>query len=160
MASYLRMNLDEEQNLTETLLKEKIQNYISTKMDTKIESVELKQNLDETTIDAIVGWSESSLFFIANNLYVNPTKVENADLLAAKLSVLLDIPTETLKPKFIPRTRRHLEIIHKMSIGTRDLVNKRIDTEILAVKEKRLEKTDAIYPFLIIEDNLLRFYPE
>lgn len=112
-------------------------------MDTPLESIEVKPNLDETTIDSIVSWGEPSLFFIANNLYVNPTKVENANLLAAKLSVILGMPTEELLTRFTMRKRRHLEIIHKMSIGTRDLVNKRIDAEMLAVKEKRLEKNEC-----------------
>lgn len=129
-------------------------------METPVESVEIKSNLDEATIDTIVSWGDEAFFFISNNLYVNPTKVDNANLLAAKLSVLLEIPTEELLPKFAMRKRRHLEIIHKMNIWTRDLVNKRIDAEILAVKEKRLEKTNAVYPYLKIEDNLLRFYPE
>jgi cell division protein FtsI/penicillin-binding protein 2 len=129
-------------------------------MDTPIESVEVKANLDDDTVDKIAKLGENSLFFIANNLYVNPTKVENANLLAAKLSVVLDVGQDSLLPKFKERKRRHLQIIHKMSIGTRDMVGKRRDAEILAVKEKRIEKEQAIYPFLKIEDNLVRFYPE
>lgn len=47
-----------------------------------------------------------------------------------------------------------------MSIGTRDMVNKRIDTEIQAVKNKQLTPLEAIYPFIKIDDNLVRYYPE
>jgi stage V sporulation protein D (sporulation-specific penicillin-binding protein) len=160
LSAYLRTDLSNEKNLTEGVLKERIRNYIGTKMDTPIESVEVKANLDDETVDKITSLSEESLFFVANNLYVNPTKVANASLLGAKLSVVLAMEAEELLPKFTPRKRRHLQIIHKMSIGTRDIVNKRIDAEILAVKEKRMEKDNAIYPFLKIEDNLVRFYPE
>ncbi len=160
ISAYLRTDLAEDKDFTEESVKKKIREYIDMKMDTPLESIEVKANLDESTIDSIVDWAEPSLFFIANNLYVNPTKVENSSLLAAKLSVILGMPNEDLLSKFTMRKRRHLEIIHKMSIGTRDLVNKRIDAELLAVKEKRLEKTEAVYPYLKIEDNLLRYYPE
>jgi cell division protein FtsI/penicillin-binding protein 2 len=160
IGSYLRTDLSEEKDITESSLKERIREYISIKMDTPIESVEIKQDLDEATIDTIVWWWEESLFFIANNLKVNPTKVKDGVLLANRLAPLLNIPVENIMPKFTPRKNRHLGIIQKMSIGTRDIVNKRIESELLAIKESRLEKTDAIYPFLIIEDNLMRFYPE
>ena len=50
-------------------------------MDTPIESVEVKANLDDETVDEITNLSEDSLFFVANNLYVNPTRVQNAGLL-------------------------------------------------------------------------------
>ncbi len=160
LSAYLRKDLSLEKNITETSLKEWIRDYISFKMNTPLEDIELKSALDDDTVGAITELAEPSLFFIANNLHVNPTKVANISLLAAKLSVILGIPVETITPKLMPKRRQHLEIIHKMSLSTRDLVNKRIDTEITAVKEKRLEKTDAIYPFLKIEDNLVRYYPE
>jgi|GEM_PF-3958411 len=66
----------------------------------------------------------------------------------------------SLREKLSIRKKRHLEIIKKMSIGTRDMVNKRIDTELLTIKNKQLTPLDAIYPFIKIEDNLVRYYPE
>jgi len=47
-----------------------------------------------------------------------------------------------------------------MSIGTRDIVNKRINTEFQAVKNKQLTTLDAVFPFIKIDDNLVRYYPE
>lgn len=129
-------------------------------MNEPITQVEIKGNLDEKTIETISSWNNEALFFISNNLYVNPTKIQNRDLLKAQVHTLLGIDEKMLDLKFSIRTKRHLEIIRKMTIGTRDMVNKRIETERLAVKNGQLLPVQAIYPFLIIEDNLLRYYPE
>lgn len=51
-------------------------------------------------------------------------------------------------------------MIRKMSIDVRDMVSKRIETEKLALKNKQLNPEDAIAPFIKIEDNLVRYYPE
>ena len=67
---------------------------------------------------------------------------------------------ETIKNKFKVRAKQHLEIIRKMSIGTRDIVSKRIETERLAVKNGQILEENTIYPFIKIEDNLVRYYPE
>lgn len=47
-----------------------------------------------------------------------------------------------------------------MSIWTRDMVNKRITAERLAVKNGQVDEKNTIYPFIKIEDNLVRYYPE
>jgi hypothetical protein len=54
-------------------------------MDAPIESMELARDLDEDAIEVIGSWQDPSIFFVVNNLYVNPTKVINKDLLAEKL---------------------------------------------------------------------------
>jgi glutaredoxin 2 len=63
------------QNISVGELKTKIRNYLLGRMDSPIESVELARDLDETTIEVIGSWQEPSLFFVVNNLYINPTKV-------------------------------------------------------------------------------------
>lgn len=58
------------------------------------------------------------------------------------------------------RKKQHLEIIRKMNVSTRDAVLKRINAERNAIKNKELYIEDSIVPFIKIEDNLVRFYPE
>ncbi len=108
----------------------------------------------------ISSWQEPSLFFVVNNLYVNPTKVNNKNLLAAKLATILGIENEKILPKLEIRRKQHLEIIRKMSVSTRDAVLKRLSAERSALKNKELYVEDSIVPFIKIEDNLVRFYPE
>lgn len=141
-------------------MKEKIRNYLSLKMDSPIDDIEVANNLDEKTIETISAWQDPSLFFVVNNLHANPTKVQDVPILVAQISALLHIPEETLTQGFTIRKRRHLEIIRKMSISARDMVNKRIETEILALKNKQLDPEDTISSFIKIEDNLVRYYPE
>lgn len=40
------------------------------------------------------------------------------------------------------------------------MVNKRVTTEKAAVKNGQIDEFNAIYPFIKIEDNLVRYYPE
>lgn len=160
MSAYLRTDLSQEKDLTESAMKQKIQSYLALKMDTPIEDIDIASNLPEDVIATIESWQDPSLFFVVNNLRVNPTKVTNAPILVAQLSTLLDIPEETLNQKLTIRKRKHLEIIRKMSISVRDMVNKRIETEKLALKNNQLTPEQTIIPFLKIEDNLVRYFPE
>jgi cell division protein FtsI/penicillin-binding protein 2 len=160
MSTYLREDLSARTDLTDTLLKTMIQDYLKRKISEPITSVNIAADLDEEVIENIIARGHEELFFISNNLYVNPTKITNADVLTAELSTLLTIDPEILRNKFKIRTKQHLEIIRKMSIGTRDMVNKRISTEKLAVKNGQIEEQSTIYPFIKIEDNLIRYYPE
>lgn len=160
MSAYLRADIATEKDITEADMKQKIRNYLALKMDAPIESVDIATNLSEETITTIESWQDPSLFFVVNNLYVNPTKVQNAPILTAQLSTLLGVPSDTISSKLTIRKKRHLEIIRKMSISVRDMVNKRIETEKLALKNKQLNPEDAISPFIKIEDNLVRYYPE
>lgn len=129
-------------------------------MDSPIESVEIAQALPESVIQTIDNWQEDSLYFIANNLYMNPVKVTDRTSLISRLMVMLEKSREELEPKFEIRKKRHLEIIRKMSVSTRDLITKRINAEKLALSSKVLSREDSIYYFLKIDDNLIRYYPE
>ena len=66
-----------------------LESHIQTRISTPIESVLLKESLDESTIEVINGLDNPALFFIVNNLYINPTKVTNPDALADKLVSIL-----------------------------------------------------------------------
>ena len=77
-----------------------------------------------------------------------------------KLSDALAIPLEEVSPKLEIRRKRHLEIIRKMSVSTRDAVVKRVNAEKTAIKNKEILLENSIVPYIKIEDNLVRFYPE
>lgn len=160
MSTYLREDLSKQEDMTESKLKTMIQDYLKRKIAEPITSVHIASDLDESLIEDIIRRGHEELFFISNNLYVNPTLVKNPAVLTAELSTLLKIESSVLENKFKIRKKQHLEVIRKMSIGTRDMVNKRIDTERLAVKNGQILEENAIYPFIKIEDNLVRYYPE
>lgn len=160
MGTYLHDDFIARKEMTVTEMKEKIRVYLGARMDAPIESVEVAEALDEKAIEQIDAWQESSLYFVSNNLYLNPTKVQNKEELIARLSVILGKTREDLVPKFEIRKKRHLEIIHKMSVTTRDVITKRMNAEKIALNTKQLDKNESIYYFLKIEDNLVRYYPE
>lgn len=102
-----------------------IQNRISTPIDDKV----LKESLDDTMIEAINKLNDPALFFVSNNLHVNPIKVSNPIELTNKLIPIIGIPRETLESAFVIKKKAYIVILSKMSIMTRDIVKKRIDTE-------------------------------
>jgi cell division protein FtsI/penicillin-binding protein 2 len=75
VGNYIREDLASVTTITVSELKTKIRDYLQFRMDAPIESVELYRELDETKIELIASWQEPSLYFVVNNLYVNPTKV-------------------------------------------------------------------------------------
>ena len=119
-----------------------------------------QKNLDEKTIERISSWQDSSLSFVDNHLYVNPLKVSDRNSLASKLSDALWMTLDRTLAKLDIRKKQHLEIIRKMSVSTRDAVVKRMNIERTAIQNKELLLENSIIPYLKIEDNLVRFYPE
>ena len=160
MSAYLREDLSTTKSITVTELKSKIKTYLTAKMDSPIESVQVAENLDEKIIERITSWQDPSLFFVVNNLYVNPLKVTDKSILANKFSDALGMSLEEASAKLEIRKKRHLEIIRKMSVSTRDTVVKRMNTERTAIKNKQLLVENSIVVYLKIEDNLVRYYPE
>ncbi len=168
IGNYIRKDLTETKWLTETVIREMLESYLQTRINTPIEDITIKESLDESTIEVINRLDNPALFFIVNNLHVNPSKITNPDILADKLVSILWIPKETLLWAFVIKKRQHLDILKKMSIMTRDIVKKRIDTEkwilaTLSSKDNIREiwiSENAIFPFIKIEDNLVRYYPE
>jgi hypothetical protein len=102
--------------MTESKIKKKIQEYLKRRVSEPITSVLIAGNLDEKLIENIIQLEYSELFFISNNLYINPTLIKNPEILANNLSEVLKIEKNDLQQKFTIRQKRHLEIIRKMSI--------------------------------------------
>jgi hypothetical protein len=102
--------------MTESKIKKKVEEYLKRRVSEPITSVLIASNLDEKLIENIIQLEYSELFFISNNLYVNPTLIKNPEILASNLSEVLKIEKNDLQQKFIIRQKRHLEIIRKMSI--------------------------------------------
>ena len=111
-------------------------------------------------IEVIGSWQDPSIFFVVNNLYINPTKIGDKVLLATKLAGVLGTDISKIQTKLEIRKKQHLEIIRKMNVSTRDAVIKRVTTETTAIKNKELFIEDSVVSYIKIEDNLVRYYPE
>ncbi len=165
MSTYLRSDLTLEKNITVTELKNRIKIYLQLKIDSPRDEVLIKENLDEANIQQIMAWQEPSLYFIANNLWVNPTKIIDRNALSVKISDSLGIPVAEVQKSLSLRKRAHLDIIKNINVSTRDAVLKRLSRERDAIKNKEIVLEESILPFIKQEDidnseNLIRFYPE
>lgn len=179
IGAYTKVDFTAEKNITEDTLKKWIRTYLQNKIESPVESVLIAENLNDDSINKINAlWSEA-LFFVVNNLYVNPTKVHSPDTLANALAGTLGKNASEILPKFAIRKKQHLEIIRKMNVSTRDMVtnfikkNKENTDKYVSEAKAKADSTEAkkkawddaiaeyaVYPFIKIEDNLVRYYPE
>lgn len=81
MSNYLRTDFSNEEKITEMSIKDKIKSYIKERMGTPIQSVEIAQKIDEKTRETVVSWNNDALYFVVDNLYVDPTRVKNTSVL-------------------------------------------------------------------------------
>lgn len=180
ISNYVRSEeIATNKNLTKADLKKAISDYISAKMNSPIESVSLAPNLGDEAVMKINNLNSSALFFASNNLYVNPTAVKDPQTLAAALSPIIGMKVEEILPKFEIRPKKYLEIIRKMSVTTHDMIvsardknKEELDKMVFEVRSKydnnrqknmateQVMLEYAVYPFIKIEDNLVRYYPE
>ncbi len=161
LSTYLKRDLRQEVDITISDAKDILRTTLLTKMQSPIDAVQIGEKLTADQMRAIEALGDPSLYFVVDNLYVNPTKVSLPSMnLAIALSSILSIPAETIDPKLQIASRRYLLILNRMSLSMRDAVQERIDNEKLAIKNDQLVAEDSIYNFLIIEDNLVRYYPE
>lgn len=161
LSSYLRRDLSLEENMTISAAKELLHTTLITKMQSPIDAVQIGEKLTAEQMNAIESLGDPSLYFVVDNLYVNPTLVSLPSLnLANKLSAILNIPAEKIDPKLQIRQRQYMEVLKRMSISMREAIQTRIDSEKMAIKNWQLAIEESIYSFIKIEDNLVRFYPE
>lgn len=160
MSAYLKRDLREEKNLTDSTIKEMLSSYLKDRMESPVDAVQLAEKVPENIIQKIEDWQDLSLYFVVDNLYVNPTLIVDRELLTRRLAEALGVTEKSIAPKLEIRERRHLEIIKRMSLSTRDTVTKRLTAEKEAIKQKQLLIEESIVPYIKIEDNLVRFYPE
>ena len=85
MSSYLRTDFSSEEKITEISIKNKTKSYIKERMETPIQSVEIAQKIDEKTRETILSWNNEALYFVVDNLYVDPTRVKNISILVTLL---------------------------------------------------------------------------
>jgi cell division protein FtsI/penicillin-binding protein 2 len=88
---YIRQNLLSDMTVVydEKKLRELVESYIQSRINTPIDSVLIKENCSESMIEAINKLGDPSLFFVVNNLYVNPTIIANRTSLAQSLAPIV-----------------------------------------------------------------------
>lgn len=89
MSNYLREDITSNSDMAISTLKGKIREYLSRKIDSPEEVVLVKKDLDDDMVEIISSWQDTSLFFVVNHLYVNPTKINEPEVLATRLSPII-----------------------------------------------------------------------
>ena len=121
--------------MTISAAKELLQRTLITKMQSPIDAVQIGEKLTADQMNAIESLGDPSLYFVVDNLYVNPTLVTLPSLnLANKLSSILNIPAEKIDPKLQIRQRQYMEVLKRMSISMREAIQTRIESEKMAIK--------------------------
>lgn len=161
LSKYLRRDITAEKDITVAWAKDLLRTTLLTKMQSPVDAVQLWEKLSPFQINEIEALGDPALYIIVDNLYVNPTKVSLPTInLATRLAPIIGESPEKIDPKLQIRSRRYLEILKRMNLSMRDAITNRIKNEKLAVKNWQLAPEESIYNFLIIQDNLVRYYPE
>lgn len=146
-----------EENYIKNLLREEIKNKINKKT---LDSVIIKDNLEQKNVDEIKAMNIQWLYFITNNLYADPTKIVDKIWATNYLGEKLWISKDELDNKLKLRPIRYVSIVKRLNIDLKDNIEKRIDSESQSVKNKLVDVKNSIYRFLILESEPTRYYPE
>ncbi|MDD2515888.1 MAG: penicillin-binding protein 2 [Candidatus Gracilibacteria bacterium] len=145
----------------EAYVKNSIRQEVKNKLNKKFrDSIILKENLESAQMQEIQAMNLEGIYFITNNLYADPTKVTDKQKTVSILAPKLNIKEDELDKKLKLVDLQYVSILKKLDLDLKDRIDKRVESESTAVKNKLLDIKNSIYRFLILESQPTRFYPE
>ncbi len=104
----------------------------------------------------------SGFIVLGTNLYLNPLEVpdDRKAAYSAKLVQTFHLTQEQADFLLSKRPVRYVKILRRTNLSTKDFIDARLKEEKEAVKKGLLNEADGITPFIILEPNPTRFYPE
>lgn len=162
---YLKQPLpDDTTVITTESIKTRIREDVLRKISKEfVDSVIVKENLSEQEIKdtmPLTEWSGSVFSLINGSLYVDPSRIENPELLTEHIAAILSLSKEEVAYKLSKRIIRYIKILRKMGLATRDMIDTRIQAEKTNIAQGRMVEAESIYHFFILEPRPTRFYPE
>jgi cell division protein FtsI/penicillin-binding protein 2 len=127
-----------------------------------IDFVLVKESLTKDEIREMEAFSGSGFTLLSNNLYLNPLEVpeERKSAYAAKLVETFQMSQKQAEFLLSKRQVRYVRLIRRMNLSTKDFIENRLGEEKEAVKKGLLDGKEGVAPFIILEPNPTRFYPE
>lgn len=138
-------------------ISEKIKEKIYQK---KLTNVLIDKELDSEQMTAIIAMWLPGIYPQKSYIYANPEEIVDQNITAKKLAPFLWLNEDKIAHLLRKRDLKYVPIINKSSIYVYEYMKEVLDDEKEAVKKGLLKKTDAIYPFIILETQAHRFYPE
>ncbi len=158
---FLRINRDDNIDYTSELLHNMLKDELKRRINKEfIDFVLVKENLPTDELKEAEAFVYSGVTLIAGNIYVDPTTIKDPDFVSAKLQTILSMSKADVDSKIVKRPLRYLKILRRMSLGTKDYIDARLDDEKSATSKGLLKEVDSITSFLILEPHPTRFYPE
>ncbi len=161
LLKFLKVIDIENYEYNETFIRKLLLINITDKLSkTKVTSVYLDKELDDWQIIKVINLWIAWIYPTWNYLYVNPEEINNAKLIAEKLSEIIWYKKEDLEYLLRKRELRYIPIINKLSIYASEFLKSHLDEEKEAIKRWILDLNKSIYKFFILTPNPNRFYPE
>ena len=159
--SYIREPREDTQKYTPELLKNKLKNSLTTRIEKPyLDFVLLKENLSIDEIQNFEALNINGIFLLSGNAYVNPTILEDPAFVSEKLQAILGMPKTSLDYLISKRAIRYIKILKRMNLSTKDFIDTKLTDEKEAIKKGFIQEENGIGNFFILEPNPTRFYPE
>ncbi len=163
VAAFARASLPAEGVVTAENAKSLIRADLGRRIEKEfIDFVLVKEALSKEEIREMEAFSASGFTLLSNNLYLNPLAVpdERKPVYAAKLAETFGMSEKQAEFLLSKRQVRYVKLLRRMNLSTKDFVDARLKEEKEAIKKGLLDEKDGISPFVILEPNPTRFYPE
>lgn len=163
VAAFARASLPAEAVVTSENAKTLIRSELGRRIEKEfIDFVLVKEALTKDEIREMESFTNSGFTMLSNNLYLNPLSVpdERKPLYVAKLLQTFRMTEAQAEFLLSKRQVRYVKLLRRMNLSTKDFIDARLKEEKEAVKKGLLDEKDGIAPFIILEPNPTRFYPE
>ncbi|EKD66741.1 MAG: hypothetical protein ACD_49C00016G0004 [uncultured bacterium (gcode 4)] len=151
----------EDFSVDPTFIKTKIKEEVSLRVNKKyLDSVLIKTNLSQDEMNRIAALGIDWLYFVINNLYVDPTKIMDEKWTSEQLSKLISMEKSDIEELLQKRQVRYVKIISKLDLRLKDKLDERILNEKNAISKWLLIENNSISKFIILDPHPTRFYPE
>lgn len=161
LTRYLRVLDIPNFNNSESFVKDLIKDRIITRlMQTRVTSVMIDRELDDSQVEAIKNLNLSWLYPSNNYLYVNPEEFNSNETNIKSLSIIMWMNEERLKHLTRQRDLRYIPIYNRLSISSTDYIRNYITEENQAIRRGILSRDDSLWNFIILTANPSRYYPE
>lgn len=161
LSKFLKVLEIENFEYSEENVRAKIKEKLTKKVyQTKVESVLLPKEFDEADIEQIKNLWIKGIYPRNTYVYVNPEEISDNLAIAKRLSPIMWMNEDTLAHLFRKRALRYVPILNKTSIRVYEYLKEYIDDEKQAYKKWLVDEDNLVFPFVILETQPNRFYPE
>ena len=161
LARFLRQHEQPDLSGGPAAAKALIRAEISRRVNKKwVSNVLLKEKLLPEETAAVQALALPGVYPVADNLYADPERLQDAPGVAARLAPILAMPAERLAAMASLRPSRYEKIVSRLDSRLKERVDRLALQEAADVRARRLDPAAAVTGPIILDYRSTRFYPD